>query len=52
MRGVPGIPDERDALVERLREFIRVGYVTGSEVARRIGAHSVSVQLPTLWTSP
>jgi hypothetical protein len=28
--------DERDALVERLREFIRFGYVTGSEVARRI----------------
>ena len=28
--------DERDALVERFREFIRFGYVTGSEVARRI----------------
>src|SRR5580700_8659417 len=37
MRGERGIPDERDALVERLRAFIRVGYVTGSEVARRIG---------------
>jgi len=43
MRGKRGIPDERDALVERLREFIRVGYVTGSEVARRIGARDASV---------
>ena len=29
--------DERDKLIERLREFVRFGYVTGSEVARRIG---------------
>ena len=29
--------DERDKLVERLREFIRFGYTTASEVARRIG---------------
>jgi len=29
--------DERDKVVERLREFVRFGYVTGSEVARRIG---------------
>jgi hypothetical protein len=43
MRGKSGIPDERDALVERLREFIRVGYVTGSEVARRIGARDAAV---------
>ena len=28
--------DERDKVVERLREFVRFGYVTGSEVARRI----------------
>jgi hypothetical protein len=27
---------EIDAVVDRLREFIRFGYVTGSEVARRI----------------
>jgi hypothetical protein len=32
-------PDERHALIERLREFIRFGYATGSEVARRIGGH-------------
>jgi hypothetical protein len=31
------LPDERDALVERLREFIRFGYVTGSEIASRRG---------------
>ena len=37
MRGKRGAPDERDAVVERLREFVRFGYVTGSEVARRIG---------------
>jgi hypothetical protein len=43
MRNKRGIPDERDALVERLREFIRIGYVTGSEVARRIGARDASV---------
>jgi len=29
--------DEVDKVVDRLREFIRFGYVTGSEVARRIG---------------
>jgi hypothetical protein len=28
--------DEVDKVVDRLREFIRFGYVTGSEVARRI----------------
>ena len=37
IRNKRGAPDERDALVERLREFIHFGYVTGSEVARRIG---------------
>ena len=29
--------DERDAAVERLREFIRLNYVSGADVARRIG---------------
>ena len=33
----PQPEDERDKVVERLREFVRFGYVTGSEVARRIG---------------
>jgi hypothetical protein len=28
---------EIDALVERLREFIRLNYVTAAEVARQIG---------------
>jgi DNA-binding transcriptional regulator YiaG len=35
--------DERDKVVERLREFIRFGYVTGSEVARRIGVNDTVV---------
>jgi hypothetical protein len=29
--------EEQDAVVERLREFLRVNYMTGSEAARRIG---------------
>jgi hypothetical protein len=29
--------DERDAVVERLRDFLRLDYMTGAEVARRIG---------------
>ena len=29
--------DQRDKAVERLREFIRFGYMTASGVARRIG---------------
>ena len=37
MRHKQSLPDERDVVVERLRDFIRFGYVTGSEVARRIG---------------
>ena len=32
-----GSLNERDAVVERLREFIRLGYMTGSEVAPRTG---------------
>jgi hypothetical protein len=35
--------NERDAVVERLREFIRFGYVTGAEVARRIGVDDGTV---------
>jgi hypothetical protein len=35
--------DERDAVVERLGEFIRLGYTTGSEVARRMGVRDSSV---------
>ena len=43
MRNKRGATDERDAVVERLREFIQLGYMTGSEVARRVGVHSASV---------
>jgi hypothetical protein len=35
--------DERDKVVERLRDFVRFGYVTGSEVARQIGVHDTVV---------
>jgi hypothetical protein len=28
---------ERDAVVERLREFLRFNYMTGSQAAQRIG---------------
>jgi hypothetical protein len=35
--------DERDRAVQRLRDFVRFGYVTGSEVARRIGVTDVTV---------
>ena len=31
MRNKSEAPDERDALVERLREFIRFGFATGPE---------------------
>jgi hypothetical protein len=43
MRQKRNSADERDALVERLREFIRFRYVTGSEVARRMGVHNGTV---------
>ena len=32
-----------DALIERLREFVRFNYVTAGEVAREIGVHDSSV---------
>jgi transposase-like protein len=35
--------DERDEAVERLREFIRFGCMTASEVARRIGVSDGTV---------
>ena len=34
--------DERDKIVARLRELIRFGYMTGSEVARRIGVNDTT----------
>jgi hypothetical protein len=35
--------DEVDKVVERLREFIRFGYVTGSEAARQLGVRDSTV---------
>ena len=32
--------EERDAAVERLREFLRFNYLTGTEAARRIGVRA------------
>ena len=32
-----------DALIERLREFVRFNYITAGEVAREIGVHDSSV---------
>jgi hypothetical protein len=40
----PETPDERDALVERLREFIRFNYVSAAEVAQRIGVRDSTVR--------
>ena len=37
VRNKRGAADERDALVERLREFIRLNYISVEETARRIG---------------
>ena len=34
---------EVDALVQRLRDFIRLNYVTAAEVAREIGVHDSTV---------
>ena len=43
MRGNRGTLDKRDGLVERFCEFIRLNYVTGAEVARRIGFRKKAV---------
>ena len=32
--------EERDAAVERLREFLRFNYMTGAQVAQRIGVRA------------
>ena len=34
---------EIDALVERLRDFVRLNYMTAAEVARRIGVRDTAV---------
>jgi DNA-binding transcriptional regulator YiaG len=43
MRYKPASIAERDAAVERLREFIRLNYVSGKETARRIGVSEESL---------
>jgi hypothetical protein len=45
MRYKQSSTDSRDAVVERLREFIRFNYVTAAEVARRIGVRDSTAQL-------
>ena len=35
--------EERDAAVERLREFLRYSYVTGNQVARWIGVRDTTI---------
>ena len=35
--------EERKAAVERLREFLRLNYATGTEVARRIGVRDTTL---------
>ena len=35
-----GSIQERDAAVERLREFLRFNYMTGTEAARRLGVRA------------
>jgi hypothetical protein len=39
---------EVDAIVERLREFIRFNYMTASEVARRLGERDSTVYFMAL----
>ena len=34
---------EIDGIVERLREFLRLNYITGAEVARRLGVRDSTV---------
>ena len=43
VRNKRGAADERDALVERLREFLRLNYMTGAEVARQLGVRDSTV---------
>ena len=33
--------EEREAAVERLREFLRFNYITGNQIARRIGVRDM-----------
>ena len=35
--------DEQEAALERLREFLRFSYVTGNQVARRIGVNDTTL---------
>ena len=35
--------EERDTAVERLREFLRLNYLTGNQVARQIGVRDTTL---------
>ena len=35
--------DERDAIVERLREFLRLNYVTAAQLSDRLGVRAVTL---------
>jgi rubredoxin len=35
--------DQKDAIVDRLREFLRLNYMTGADVARRMGVRDMTV---------
>ena len=43
MRDKSDSMEERDAAVERLREFLRFNYVTGNQVAQRIGVSDTTL---------
>jgi hypothetical protein len=43
MRYNQGSIEEREAAVERLREFLRFNYVTGTQLARQIGLRDTTV---------
>jgi len=44
-------PKEIDAIVERLREFVRLNYMTAGEVARQIGVNDSTVYRG-FWVKP
>jgi hypothetical protein len=43
MRYNQGSIEEREAAVERLREFLRFNYVTGTQVARQMGVRDTTL---------
>jgi len=43
---------EIDALIEPLRDFIRLNYVTAAEIAREIGVRDSTVYIHGFWVKP